>query len=293
MKFLENFKEQKGILYSTYKNIGELNDRLDAHHTFMLASGIAFNLIIYMIPLFLLVIYIIKVIFDLDIIIDSLEKLLNDYLPPTSSSNELIHTIIEEIGLISDHAAFFGWIGAFALLWISSFLISSIRISLNTIFNAEPKHFFLVYWLKDIVLTVIISILVLLYSYAIPIINFIIDFVSTFAPSVFEGIISNLILTSASVITSSILFIFIFKVVPNTKLPNRVVLLSTGISVIAIELARYIFAWYISSISDYGKFYGTYAVIMSMSIWIYYSSLIILLSAEVSKFIYDKTAHKI
>jgi membrane protein len=71
-------------------------------------------------------------------------------------------------------------------------------------------------------------------------------------------------------------------------LPRFVLFLSTGISVIAIELARYIFAWYISSISNYGKFYGTYAVIISMAVWLYYSSLIILLSAEISKFIYDK-----
>jgi membrane protein len=292
MKIIKNFKEEKGILYTIYKNVMELSDRLDAHHTFMLASGIAFNLIIYMIPLFLLVIYIIKVIFDLDVFVDTIEKLLIDYLPPTTSNADLIHTVIDEVTLITEHAALFGWIGVIGLLWISSFLISSIRTSLNTIFHAETNRFFMWYMLKDIVLTIIISILILLYSYALPIVNFIIDLVDSFSPAILEGFLSSLILTSASIGTSFILFLFIYKAVPNTKLPRKVVFLATGISVIAIELARYLFAWYIGSISNYGKFYGTYAVIISMAVWIYYSSLIILLSAEISKFIYDKNIEK-
>ena len=74
---------------------------------------------------------------------------------------------------------------------------------------------------------------------------------------------------------------------PNNKLPRVVVLLSTAICVVGMELSRIIFAWYISSVSNYGKFYGTYAVVMSMAVWIYYSSLIILLSAEISKYLYD------
>ncbi len=292
MKFLKNFNEKRGFLYTGYKNISELSDRLDAHHTFMHASAIAFNIIIYMIPLFLLVIYIIKVVFDLDILANSIENLLIDYLPPTASTREFVHAIVIEIDLITEHAAFFGWIGAIALLWISSFLISSIRTSLNTIFEAETNRFFMVYWFKDILLTVVISILIMVYSYALPILNFLLDLVNTFSSNFFEGLITSLVLTTASILTSSILFLFIFRAVPNKKLPKRVILLSTGISVIAIEVARNLFAWYISSISDYGKFYGTYAVIISMAVWIYYSALIILISAEISKFVYDKSSTK-
>jgi membrane protein len=293
MKFLKNFKPLRIFLSSAYKNISELNDRLDIHHTFMHASAIAFNMIIYIFPLFLLVIYILKAIFDLDVLAGSIEKLLIDYLPPTASTRETVHTIVTEVGLITEHAAFFGWIGAIGLLWISSFLISSIRTSLNTIFEAETNKFFMVYWLKDILLTIVISILIMFYSYALPIVNFLLDFVGTFSSNLLGGLFTDIILTTASIATSTVLFIFIFKAVPNIKLPKRVILLSTGISVLAIEIARYLFAWYISSISNYGKFYGTYAVIISLAVWIYYSALIILLSAELSKFIYDKSTRKI
>jgi membrane protein len=288
MKIFTDYKSKTGILYNTIQNITELNERMDKHHTFMLAAGIAFNLIIYMIPLFLLIIYLVQVFFDISSLSDIIEKLLTDYLPPTQDNVSLVHTIIDEVGLIVEHAAFFGWIGGLGLLWISSFLVSSLRISLNTIFDIKANHFFIVYWLQDILLTVIISILILVYSYALPIVNFIVDLVNSFSPAFLEGILSNLLITIAGIVTSFLLFLFIFRFMPNKRLPRFVLFLSTGISVIAIELARYIFAWYISSISNYGKFYGTYAVIISMAVWLYYSSLIILLSAEISKFIYDK-----
>jgi membrane protein len=84
------------------------------------------------------------------------------------------------------------------------------------------------------------------------------------------------------------MFLFIFRIVPNVLLPRKIVITSTIICVVSIEIARNLFAWYLTEIASYGKFYGTYAVIVSMAIWIYYSSLIILLSAEVSKFWYDK-----
>jgi membrane protein len=288
MKIFTDYKSKTGILYNTIQNITELNERMDKHHTFMLAAGIAFNLIIYMIPLFLLIIYLVQVFFDISSLSDIIEKLLTDYLPPTQDNVSLVHTIIDEVGLIVEHAAFFGWIGGLGLLWISSFLVSSLRISLNKIFDIKANHFFIVYWLQDILLTVIISILILVYSYALPIVNFIVDLVNSFSPAFLEGILSNLLITIAGIVTSFLLFLFIFRFMPNKRLPRFVLFLSTGISVIAIELARYIFAWYISSISNYGKFYGTYAVIISMAVWLYYSSLIILLSAEISKFIYDK-----
>jgi membrane protein len=276
-------------LKKIYQHLSEISDRLDEHHTFMLASGIAFNMIIYMIPLFLLAIYIVQMVFDLPALVQTIEMLLKDFLPPTKANAEFVHTIMDEVKLITEHAAFFGWIGLFGLLWISSALISSLRTCLNIIFHIESPHFFLIYYLKDILLTVIISILILLYSYAVPIVNFIVDLINSYAPTYFEGMLSTLIITSASILTSFILFFFIFKYVPNKKLKSKVIIYSTTICVLGIELSRYIFAWYISSISNYGKFYGTYAVIISMAVWIYYSAVIILLAAEISKYINDKS----
>jgi membrane protein len=90
-----------------------------------------------------------------------------------------------------------------------------------------------------------------------------------------------------SLTTSFLLIYFIYRWVPNQRIPRKPRIFATISTVIMIELSRHLFAWYLSSVSNYGKFYGTYAVIVSIAVWVYYSSLIILLSAELGKFIYD------
>lgn len=281
-------KEKKGRLSRIYKELINLSDRIDNHHLFLLASGIAFNILIYLIPMFLVAIYIVNIFFDGAELAQSLEKLVVEFLPPNASSLALMHSIIVEIQQIMTHSSLAGWIGICTLLWVSSALISSIRTGLNAIFQiAEPK-IFIIYRFKDILLTIIITILILLYSYAVPLLNFLVSFIETFTPEAIQQIVSNMIVTLSSLAVSFGLFLFIFMFIPTKKLPRYIVIWSTVLCMGLIELSRHVFGWYISGISSYGKFYGTYAVLVSMAVWIYYSALIILLSAEFVKFMHDR-----
>ncbi len=281
------FRDKKGAIYSVYEHLDKLTDRISKHHLYMLAAGIAFNIMIYMIPLFLMVIFIVSVVFDATAITDTLEKFLNDYLPQTEASYEIVHAVIHEIDKIFSHSTLFGSIGILGLLWISSILISSIRTGLNAIFDLPSPNIFIIYRLKDILLTIIFSVLLMIYSYAIPIVNFIIELTGDLLPDIVGAFVGDMVLIGASIATSFVLFYLIFKFVPNRLLPRFVRIVSTLICVVGIELARLVFAWYITAISNYGKFYGTYAIIVSMALWIYYSALIILLAAEISNYIYD------
>lgn len=285
---IKKFRAKEGWIYNVYMHLDRVSDRIEEHHLYMLAAGIAFNILIYMIPLLLLVIFTLGIMFDTASISITLENLLNDYLPETQATHEISRTILNEIDTIFTHSTLFGSIGIIGLLWISSILISSIRTSLNAIFDLASPKIFILYRLKDMLLTIVFSVLFLVYSYAIPLVNFIIDFMGDYLPEFISTLFSGLVLTSVSVGTSFVLFYLIFRFVPNERLPRFIRVVSTIICVLGIEGARFIFAWYIVSISDYGRFYGTYAVLISMSIWIYYSALIILLAAEVSKYIHER-----
>lgn len=288
MRIIKQFKAKKGWLYKSYATIMELSDRIDEHHLYMIASGIAFNIILYLLPLFLVAIYVVNLIFNLNNVALALQNFLQDFLPPTESANNILKRIIAEVNLIIDHSSVFGIIGMVALLWIASLLISSLRTGLSAIFSFPSKHIFIIYRLKDILLTIAFTILIMVYSYAVPIVSFVQELIINFFPEGIDLLVSQTLLFFITLATSFFLFYFIYGYVPNKKLPRFVVLSSTAICATAIELGRHLFAWYISSLSNYGKFYGTYAVVVSLAIWIYYSSLLILLSAEISKFIYDK-----
>ncbi|TNE32718.1 hypothetical protein EP342_04670, partial [bacterium] len=155
-------------------------------------------------------------------------------------------------------------------------------------FNLKSPHIFILYRFKDMLLIIILTVLILLYSYALPIITFLIDTIVGVLPDIFNDFITKSLLILLSLLTSFLLIYFIFRWVPNEKIPRQPRLFATLLTVVMIEISRHVFAWYLATVSDYGKFYGTYAVIVSVAIWIYYSSLIILLSAELGKYIYDE-----
>ena len=279
------------MLLSKFKDIINhiiaVYERADNHNLFLLASGIAFNILIYLMPILLLAVYIVGIIFNVSDVVIYLGALLEDLLPSTNANFEFINTVLQEVRTVMTNSYLSGWIGILGLIWVSSLLLSSIRGALNTIFNIKGTKFFLVYIFKDIFLTILFTILVLLYSYIIPILTIIVELAKSLLPDNIESYFTELILFSATVVSAFVLFYFIYRFLPNKKLPFKIILTSTIISTVMIEIARFAFAIYISTIGNYGKFYGTYALVISLAVWIYYSSLIILLSAEISNYLFE------
>ncbi len=286
---IDKFLKQYPKLYKIYKLADEFIDRVESHHLFMIASGIAFNILLYLIPLFLVTLYIVNLFLEPTNFQDTLAGLVRELLPPTKSTETILAEVLKEVNSIIGLSSVFGYIGFGVLLWISSTLISSLRTGLNAIFEIPSPRVYFFYRFKDIILTIILTVLILLYSYAVPLILFTTELLEKNINSLSVYIdleISGFLIVLIPLATTFLLFYFILRSVPNQKLPRKMRLLATGISVISIELGRYIFGWYISSISNYSRFYGTYAIIVSIALWIYYSSLILLLSAELSRFIF-------
>ncbi len=292
---IDKFLEKHPKISKIYYLIDEFIERVESHHLFMIAGGIAFNILLYLIPLILVTLYIVNLFLEPENFQATLTSIVRELLPPTESTEEILQEVLKEVNNIIEFSSFFGYIGLGALLWISSTLISSLRTGLNAVFEIPSPRVYFFYRLKDIILTVVLTVLMLLYSYAVPILLFTIE--------ALEKNINNLSIYIDLEISSYLIFIiplastfmffyFILRSVPNEKLPRKIRLLATGISVVSIESGRYIFAWYVSSISNYGRFYGTYAIVVSVALWIYYSSIILLLSAELSRFIFLKLEAK-
>lgn len=280
-------------IYWIYKRLLELSDRIEKHHLFLISSGIAFNILLYLIPMFLVAIYLVDLFYNGESLALELEKILTEFLPPNSKTLELVPKITVELRNIIDHSSIAGWIGLASLLWVSSTLISTLRSGLNAIFQVNTQKIFVFYRLKDILLTVVFTFLILLYSYAVPLLTFVISFVTSFTPTFLHSFLAQIALIAFTMISSFVMFYFIYRFVPAKRLPRFVTVNSTIICVILIELSRHLFAWYIGSISNYGKFYGTYAVLVSVAIWIYYSSFILLFSAELIQFLHDVKLRKV
>lgn len=286
-KTIINFLKKYPKIYKIYQFLDGLDTRISNHHLLMLASAIAFNIILYQIPLMLMTLYIVDISFGFENLAGSLNTLISEFIPPTEETQTYIDTILAEVQKLIKHSSLFGYVGIGILLWLSSALISSIRYGLNTIFNIPSEQIFLVYRFKDMGLTILFSILILLYSYIVPLLSFVYSSFRQLVPKFLEESYSFAMVNITSALTAIVFFYCIYRFVPNKKIERKIRILATLLSVFVIEITKYIFAWYLESLSSYGKFYGTYAILVSMAIWIYYSSLILLLSAELSKYIFD------
>lgn len=276
-----------------YATAMELRQRTNDNHLFLIAAGIAFNIMLYTIPLLLVAVYVLRIIYGADHISSMIEKFLSDILPPNEKTQEFLHSILKEVRLIFRKSDLVGWIGIISMFWLSSALFKSIRTGLNRVFGFKEKKIFLLYRVKDILLTFILATMVfissfVMSSYTFPMLKDVDSLLSETNSDFLRFIFSSAAMTAVSIVNSFILFFFVFKFVPSGKTPGKVVYLSTTICVVLTELSRRIFGWYLTDFASYSKFYGTYAILISVAIWVFYLILILLLSAEISTYIFEK-----
>ncbi len=107
------------------------------------------------------------------------------------------------------------------------------------------------------------------------------------------GILRNMEITHAtllwnvtSILTSTlivfIVFLFLYKFVPNTTVRWRDIWLGALMAAIGVEVTKGVFVWYASNYGHYNLLYGSIGSIIGLMIWVYVSAVIFLFCAKVS-----------
>lgn len=204
-----------------YKIISEFIGILDSNHIYLTSAGIAFNILLYQIPLFLLVMFIVQFTIGFENLAIKLEFILKNFLPPTETSTKYITTIVTEIKSIVDHSTLFGIIGIVVLIWISSTLIASLRYSLNNVFKLMPSKIAFLDMLNDMLLVILIPFLFIMYTFLLPIIELLLSFLAEISPEFFQGLFSKFTLILTSLGTGFLIYYFIYSYVPSKRVDNK------------------------------------------------------------------------
>ena len=268
-------------------------DITERRHIFLLASGIAFNQLLCLIPFVLVAISIVGGMLDETATKESVRQALAKVMPDGIQATETISHVIYELSAVFNYSSIAGWIAGFILLWTSSALYSSLRTGLNAIFHIETPRFFIIYKLKDMAFTIITVVLIVLTTFVSPAFTLAEDFGAWLLPDRTASVVFTLGARLTSLASTLVLFFFLYMFVPNRRLPWPVVIMSTLISVGLWEVARAVFTWYVGASVAISKFYGGYIALASLALWAYYSSLIFLFGAELAQFIHvRRTEHR-
>ncbi len=282
-KSISNFLNNDNYLISRiYLFIDRLLTKISNHNDFIIASGIAFNIFLYIIPLLLIGTYIAVNLTDQINLDDSIQTLVMDFLPPTENTDIFVYELLNEVTTIQSGSITSGIIGLISLLWLSSLFISTLRSGLDNVTELQSHRSVFFHKFKDVLLTLIIPIIFFLYAALLPLVTLLAHFLSSFLPIFNDKIIYQLIINSFSLLFTFLLFFFLYRFIPSKSVENKIALKASIIGAIFITLARWIFAIYVNTFSNYGAIYGAYAIIISLAVWVYYLSFIMLISLELA-----------
>ena len=199
-----------------------------------------------------------------------IENFLFTNLLPTSSD-----VLQEHIGAFTGNANKMTAVGVSFLAVVALFLIRNIDATLNRIWRIKKKRpgmiSFAIYWM-------VLSLGPVLLGLSIGVTSYVVSLVS-FADEGIPGF-SGLVLKSLPYVISTVGFLMLYTLVPNTRVPLRAALPGAIFAALLFELTKKGFALYISHFPSYEVIYGALATVPILFVWVYLSWIVVLLGAE-------------
>jgi membrane protein len=79
------------------------------------------------------------------------------------------------------------------------------------------------------------------------------------------------------------MFSIIYYLIPYERLGIGVVIVSAFWATLLWEIAKQAFGYYVTNVATIGRIYGAYVMIVVVAFWIYYSSIVFVLGAEIGQ----------
>lgn len=285
------FHNENNNLGKIYLFIEKLSINLNKHNSFLAAAGLAFNIFLYFIPLILIGIFIANKLIEPSVIDNGIETIVLEFLPPTENTHIFLYELLNEVSNIQSGSITSGIIGILSLVWLSSLFIAALRGSLDKVAEIASERHFLFYKLKDLLLALFFPIIIIIYAIGLMGVTIVISYINSFVTIIQNNVVSELTINLFSVCFTFILFFLIYRYIPSQVIKGKTTLIAALIGSVFIALARYLFAIYLSQFSNYSTFYGAYAALISLAIWVYYLSAIIIIALEIS-FLISKKVNK-
>ena len=257
------------------------NEFLDKNIPFM-SAAISFYAFFSLFPLLLALI----IIFSLFVCIKGFEEILidlvKDFVPILDEQDDtFIKTFFDSL---TSQRFITSAIAAFGLLLASTAVFSSVRKSINVIWGIEKKRTFIQERAIDFTLTFLASSLLLISFILTTGLSFLSELISiTFPDSPLRdpNIWSRLTLMIPPLLTFLVFFICLWWL-PNVKLRFIDIFPAAFLAAIAEEINKMVFILYLRNFSGFsGSIYGGVSAIIVFMAFIYISSIILLIGAQV------------
>jgi membrane protein len=213
---------------------------------------------------------------------DFFAKRLIDFFPQITSG------ITTELGKLIAYKA----LGAFSLLLygiLSLQVFASMEHALNIIFEVKHRRTF--FW-SILISLMMITILILILFVSFIVTSFIplLKTLKQIFPEIQFGLITTFLIRYVvpfCMLLVTVTGAYVFFPKTTEKLSHA--LLGALFTTVMLEIAKHIFTWYVGTVVVYGTIYGPLTAFIIFLLWVFYSSCIFLIGAEI---VHNLTIHR-
>ena len=263
----------------TWRYLNRIYDAFGRHFGGLMAAAVSYFALLSVIPLLSVGVAVLGwFVGGSEAALSHMADSIRAYMPTENT------VILEALKEIKRERGWLGLLGFVGLLLSGSAIFTNLEIAFNNIWGVTVTR----HWFKQRLLAMATSVLVLsllllsvgvtsvltyLQSTAIPVL----DYVPAHIPYLWK--------TVAYLVTfglSAIMFTLMYKVIPNKPILWREAVIGGVFAGVSFEVAKYLFALYLSRFDSYNKVYHSLASLVILMVWTYYSMTILFLGAEIA-----------
>ncbi len=265
--------------------VGGFYKTFDKHHIFLWAAGLSFSIFVSMIPLILLLFFLLGNLINIQTVEGQVNQLIDTIIPYPEFATYTKKFILSRIPGVIQFKSMAGYLGTFGLLFTATWLFSGLRTILNTIFGISKDKNLLVAFLRDMGGVLLVIFFVLLGTVMFPATNILMRISDRLEMLAFLRVsdFTDFIFSAVSLIVIFAIFFFAYYLIPYEKMSKKVPLVSAFWATVLWELARRVFDYYISAFLLNNNFYGAFILVIVVSSWIFYTSTLFIIGAEIGQ----------
>jgi membrane protein len=245
---------------------------------FFLAMGLAFNLLLYFVPLILLMITILGyTVLESERAMREVQSVVRQFLPHSEQA------IADNVEAIIGNRGVLGLVSFCFFLIFSSTLFSSVRHVLNIVFKAAGRRGFL-HGVGHDLLMMLGTALLLVLAITVASLMALARAVGTEHLPIMTPVLEATLTAAGKVVAWLFLFATFYgfyRFAPARTLHRKALFIASLSATVLFELARWAFTWYVAFARDAVAVYGALAGLVFFFFWLYYASVIFVLGGQI------------
>jgi membrane protein len=263
-------------------------DNSGEDNIFFLAGGIAFNILLAIVPFVLLLVSGLATLLNhsADETVADITAIIDSLLPPhAETAGSPVHKLLLDVIGARGTVGVFSAIG---FVWFSTRLFGSLRTVLADVFDIETERGIIQGKIFDIQITIVATLLLVAYTA----ISAYLALATTRGIEIFErlGIRADLMGRVEYGIGRLIAFAFVatmffalYKFLPNRRIRWQTALLAAVFTSSMFEVAKSVVAAYVAEFNPRSLYTGTLYALVIVVFWVYYAAMIFILGGEVGQ----------